>query len=699
MDLTNLNDVQQKAVECTEGPILVIAGAGSGKTKLLTNKVAYLIKNKDVTPSHVLAITFTNKAAKEMKDRIYNLIGEEAKYIQISTFHSFGYKILRENYALCQLENNFTILDETDVLSLIKRILKQLNLDEKHYVPKIIRSKISNAKNEMISCEEYKKYCHTSFDETVYNIYKEYTKLLKNSNAVDFDDLLLLPISLFKSNSDVLTFYQEKYRYILIDEYQDTNTVQYVLTNLIAAKYKNICVVGDIDQSIYAFRGANYQNILNFEQDFPKVKTFVLEENYRSTKNILSLANSLIKNNKSRKEKNLWTSREDGIKPIYSRLETERDEAAYIVSKIEEFIYQGVPLDEIAVLYRTNAQSRMIEEYFLSKNIPYQVVGSFAFYNRKEIKDLVSYLKLIHNEKDDSSLLRCINTPRRGIGDKTIETLEFKSSLENKSIFEVIDSGKELKFKEMILDFKEKSTTSSLTELVDYILDKSGLKESLELEKTIESSIRLENLEEFKSITLAFDEKAENITLDEFLMEISLVSNTDQADSIYGKVSLMTIHSAKGLEFEAVIIAGVEEGLIPHTSFGFVASSFEADLEEERRLFYVAITRAKKYLVMTSVKMRMLFGQRKEKEESSFVEEIDENLFERIGSKKKTNYQDMYYEDELIEYKVGDLIKHKDFGEGIIVGMDNNILTISFPYPFSIKKILKNHIGITKISK
>lgn len=699
MDLTNLNDVQQKAVECTEGPILVIAGAGSGKTKLLTNKVAYLIKNKDVTPSHVLAITFTNKAAKEMKDRIYNLIGEEAKYIQISTFHSFGYKILRENYALCQLENNFTILDETDVLSLIKRILKQLNLDEKHYVPKIIRSKISNAKNEMISCEEYKKYCHTSFDETVYNIYKEYTKLLKNSNAVDFDDLLLLPISLFKSNSDVLTFYQEKYRYILIDEYQDTNTVQYVLTNLIAAKYKNICVVGDIDQSIYAFRGANYQNILNFEQDFPKVKTFVLEENYRSTKNILSLANSLIKNNKSRKEKNLWTSREDGIKPIYSRLETERDEAAYIVSKIEEFIYQGVPLDEIAVLYRTNAQSRMIEEYFLSKNIPYQVVGSFAFYNRKEIKDLVSYLKLIHNEKDDSSLLRCINTPRRGIGDKTIETLEFKSSLENKSIFEVIDSGKELKFKEMILDFKEKSTTSSLTELVDYILDKSGLKESLELEKTIESSIRLENLEEFKSITLAFDEKAENITLDEFLMEISLVSNTDQADSIYGKVSLMTIHSAKGLEFEAVIIAGVEEGLIPHTSFGFVASSFEADLEEERRLFYVAITRAKKYLVMTSVKMRMLFGQRKEKEESSFIEEIDENLFERIGSKKKTNYQDMYYEDELIEYKVGDLIKHKDFGEGIIVGMDNNILTISFPYPFSIKKILKNHIGITKISK
>lgn len=699
MDLTNLNDVQQKAVECTEGPILVIAGAGSGKTKLLTNKVAYLIKNKDVTPSHVLAITFTNKAAKEMKDRIYNLIGEEAKYIQISTFHSFGYKILRENYALCQLENNFTILDETDVLSLIKRILKQLNLDEKHYVPKIIRSKISNAKNEMISCEEYKKYCHTSFDETVYNIYKEYTKLLKNSNAVDFDDLLLLPISLFKSNSDVLTFYQEKYRYILIDEYQDTNTVQYVLTNLIAAKYKNICVVGDIDQSIYAFRGANYQNILNFEQDFPKVKTFVLEENYRSTKNILSLANSLIKNNKSRKEKNLWTSREDGIKPIYSRLETERDEAAYIVSKIEEFIYQGVPLDEIAVLYRTNAQSRMIEEYFLSKNIPYQVVGSFAFYNRKEIKDLVSYLKLIHNEKDDSSLLRCINTPRRGIGNKTIETLEFKSSLENKSIFEVIDSGKELKFKEMILDFKEKSTTSSLTELVDYILDKSGLKESLELEKTIESSIRLENLEEFKSITLAFDEKAENITLDEFLMEISLVSNTDQADSIYGKVSLMTIHSAKGLEFEAVIIAGVEEGLIPHTSFGFVASSFEADLEEERRLFYVAITRAKKYLVMTSVKMRMLFGQRKEKEESSFVEEIDENLFERIGSKKKTNYQDMYYEDELIEYKVGDLIKHKDFGEGIIVGMDNNILTISFPYPFSIKKILKNHIGITKISK
>ncbi len=699
MDLTNLNDVQQKAVECTEGPILVIAGAGSGKTKLLTNKVAYLIKNKDVTPSHVLAITFTNKAAKEMKDRIYNLIGEEAKYIQISTFHSFGYKILRENYALCQLENNFTILDETDVLSLIKRILKQLNLDEKHYVPKIIRSKISNAKNEMISCEEYKKYCHTSFDETVYNIYKEYTKLLKNSNAVDFDDLLLLPISLFKSNSDVLTFYQEKYRYILIDEYQDTNTVQYVLTNLIAAKYKNICVVGDIDQSIYAFRGANYQNILNFEQDFPKVKTFVLEENYRSTKNILSLANSLIKNNKSRKEKNLWTSREDGIKPIYSRLETERDEAAYIVSKIEEFIYQGVPLDEIAVLYRTNAQSRMIEEYFLSKNIPYQVVGSFAFYNRKEIKDLVSYLKLIHNEKDDSSLLRCINTPRRGIGDKTIETLEFKSSLENKSIFEVIDSGKELKFKEMILDFKEKSTTSSLTELVDYILDKSGLKESLELEKTIESSIRLENLEEFKSITLAFDEKAENITLDEFLMEISLVSNTDQADSIYGKVSLMTIHSAKGLEFEAVIIAGVEEGLIPHTSFGFVASSFEADLEEERRLFYVAITRAKKYLVMTSVKMRMLFGQRKEKEESSFIEEIDENLFERIGSKKKTNYQDMYYEDEFIEYKVGDLIKHKDFGEGIIVGMDNNILTISFPYPFSIKKILKNHIGITKISK
>lgn len=699
MDLTNLNDIQQKAVECTEGPILVIAGAGSGKTKLLTNKVAYLIKNKEVTPSHILAITFTNKAAKEMKDRIFHLIGDEAKYIQISTFHSFGYKILRDNYELCQLGNNFTILDETDVLSLIKRILKQLNLDDKHYVPKIVRSKISNAKNEMISCQEYEKYCHTSFDETVCRIYKEYTKLLKNSNAVDFDDLLLLPISLLKSNPDVLKFYQEKYRYILIDEYQDTNTVQYILTNLIASKYQNICVVGDIDQSIYAFRGANYQNILNFEKDFSKVKTFILEENYRSTKNILALANSLIKNNKSRKEKNLWTSREEGTKPRYYRLETEKDESSLIVSKIKEFIYQGVSLDEIAVLYRTNAQSRIIEEKFLMENIPYQIVGSYAFYNRKEIKDLVSYLKLIHNEKDDSSLLRCINTPRRGIGDKTIEILEFKSSLENKSIFEVIDSGKELKFKEMILDFKEKSKEISLTELVDYILDKSGFKESLELDKTIESSIRLENIEEFKSITLSFDEKSENITLEDFLMEISLVSNSDQIESVFGKVSLMTIHSAKGLEFEVVLIAGVEEGLIPHTAYGSFINSFETDLEEERRLFYVAITRAKKHLIMTSVKMRMLFGQRKEKEESTFIEEIEESLFERIGSTKKINYQEMYYVDEDLKYNVGDLVKHKDFGEGIIVGIDKNILTISFPYPFLIKKIMKNHVGITKINK
>ncbi|MDD2202960.1 MAG: UvrD-helicase domain-containing protein [Bacilli bacterium] len=698
MDLSKLNDKQREAVEYVNGPLLILAGAGSGKTSVLTNRVAYLINEVGIAPQNILAITFTNKAAKEMKERIFSLIGDIAAKVQISTFHSFGYRIVRENYQFLGLEKNFTILDESDAITIIKRILKDINLDPKHYPPRSIKNSISGAKNALMNAEAYSKFVNTPWDEIVIKIYRLYEEKLKKSNAVDFDDLLMMPITLFKNHPDVLSIYQEKFKYILIDEYQDTNEAQYKLSKMISAKYKNICVVGDNDQSIYSFRGANYNNILNFEKDYANTKVILLEENYRSTKTILNAANDVIKNNKLRKDKNLWTSNDTGNKIKYYRAYDEKDEVAYVVMNVKRAHEEGVPYENMAVLYRTNAQSRVMEEFFMMESIPYKVVGAFAFYNRREIRDLVAYLKLIYNEKDNVNLLRCINSPKRGIGAKTIENLQTKAECEDKSIYEVIDSGKELAFKKIIEDLKEKAAESSLTELVDYVINHSGMRQDLVNEKSIEADIRLENLEEFKSITKGFEERSGLVSLEEFLMQVSLVSNSEDVKDEFEKVSLMTMHAAKGLEFDIVFAVGIEEGIMPHNGF----DTTESDIEEERRLFYVAITRAKKQLFILNARMRMLFGDRQVRAESSFIKEINEDYIDAGNVTKAVtptiiNKADKFYAEGDVDYKAGDYVYHNDFGEGIVVSVDKSIMSVSFAYPHQVKKLLKNHKSIKKI--
>ena len=560
MKILQLNPNQQKAVNHIKGPMLVLAGAGSGKTKVLTNRIANLIEN-GVSPYNILAITFTNKAAKEMKDRVVNLIGDSANNIQISTFHSLGVKILKENYTLLGYERNFTIIDSDDALTIIKKIMKDLNMNKEYYNPREIRNKISSAKNEMMDIDKFSKI---EFDHKIVEVYKIYQKKLKQGNSVDFDDLLILPIKLFKNYPNILNDYQERYKYILIDEYQDTNEAQYTFSRLLSSKYRNIFVVGDNDQAIYAFRGANYKNILNFEKDYPECETILLEENYRSTKNILNAANSVIKNNHERKDKNLWSNNEEGDKIKYKKVSNEKEEASFVVEEIKALLSKGVKEEDIAVLYRTNAQSRTIEEEMLKKNIKYRVVGSFYFYNRKEIKDLLCYLRLISNHKDDVSLLRIINTPKRGIGEKTIENLINTAESSNTSIYEAITSGKELVFKNLIEELTQDSQSLSLTELVDTILEKSGIKKELTSSKLLEDEIRLENLNEFKGVTKNYEEEYGTANLEEFLEEISLVSDITEHQDSSSRVSLMTVHSVKGLEFDYVFIIGMEEGIFPH---------------------------------------------------------------------------------------------------------------------------------------
>ena len=557
MNLDLLNEWQLEAVKTTDGPLLILAGAGSGKTRVLTYRVAYLINEHNVDPYNVLAITFTNKAANEMKERIVSMLGPKAYSIQISTFHALGVLIMKENYEKADYKPNFTILDSDDSLTLIKKIIKDLNLDPKAYNPKAVRNQISGAKNSLLTAKEYEKYATTEFEQVVLRVYEKYEEKLIVNNSLDFDDLLMLPIKIFRKHPDVLKKYQERFKYILIDEYQDTNEAQYILVKMLSAKYKNICVVGDNDQSIYSFRGANYHNILNFEKDYPNCKVIMLEKNYRSTKNILNAANDVIKNNKERKDKNLWTENDMGSKIKYHRAYDEKDEAYYVVDEVKKLIENKEDLSNIAVLYRTNAQSRNIEEAFLHENIPYRVIGAFYFYNRKEIKDLLAYLKLIYNPNDDVSLFRIINVPKRGIGEKTIQNLVIKANNENASLFDAIDSGRELLFKETINNLKELSQKSSLTELVDAILDKTGLKSELLSEKSIDADVRLENLEEFKSITKTYEERVGNVSLDEFLNEIALVSDVEEYRERDDVVTLMTIHSAKGLEFKNVFLIGV----------------------------------------------------------------------------------------------------------------------------------------------
>lgn len=695
--IENLNKEQQEAVTTTEGPLLVIAGAGSGKTKVLTTRIAYLIQNIEVAPSNILAITFTNKAAKEMKERVVNLLGPVAYQIQISTFHSFGLSVVRDNYDLLGYKKEFTILDSDDSLLIVKRILKDMNLDSKIYNPRAIRNRISSAKNEMISPDELEKFNACEFDEKTVEVYRKYQDKLESNNSLDFDDLLLKPIELFNNHPEVLKEYQERFKYILIDEYQDTNEVQYTLTKLLSKKSKNICVVGDESQSIYAFRGSNYRNILNFEKDYNNAKIILLEQNYRSTKTILNAANDVIKHNKQRKEKNLWTDNDTGDKIIYHKSVDEKDESLYVTERINELLNKGVSLNDIVVLYRTNAQSRNIEEAMLRENIPYKVIGSFYFYNRKEIKDLIAYLKLIYNNDDDVSLTRIINSPKRGIGAKTLEQLNIKASLLGTSLYNVIDSGKELKFKELIDSLKQQSEGLSLTELVDVVLDKSGLKAELESEASLEAEARLENLEEFKSITKNFEERNGIISLSDFLSEISLVADIEEHKDRDNVVTLMTIYSAKGLEFKYVFVIGMEEGIFPHSR----SLNNDDELEEERRLCYVAITRAKEKLWLVGAKRRILYGLDSMNPTSRFVKEIGDDYIEKEEPQNifsiKSTFSSIGNINSDVDYKPGDKVMHTSFGEGVIVSVEKSVVNIAFPHPIGIKTIMKGHKSIRKV--
>ena len=1053
MNLDYLNDRQKEAVLWGDGPLLLLAGAGSGKTSVLTTRVAYLIKERGIDPRNIVAITFTNKAAKEMKERIIKQVGSIGYNIQISTFHSFGLRIIKENYERLGYDKNFTIIDSDDSLTVIKRILKDMNIDSKRCNPKFIKNQISSCKNEMVTVEKYHNLVNDEVSDITYKVYKKYQETLLRNNSLDFDDLLIKPIELFNKHPEVLQQYQELFKYVFIDEYQDTNEAQYLLSKMISDKYKNICVVGDDSQCltpdtiietkkgkkkiseikkddevktasgfgntiykkvtdvlkkeyngdiikvtlesgkiikatkehitffkllpevnkyyvylmykkdlgfrigqtsgvrcgknkikngievrlngetadkiwiikvcntkedatyyeeyfssyygipktvfvskgrnislsqekinelfksistyeraeklmkeenlffeyphhissavvrgnsvrriinlsflsgkhtkngdiythrislitsgeeerkklsdlgfntrsskggkwrieterkeyehaeyfarmvddltdgydilrkiklteesynfipfgslkegmylvrieddnliqdkivkvekefydgyvydlnvkdtknyfannicvhncIYSWRGANFKNILNFEKDYKDAKVILLEQNYRSTKTILNAANSVIKNNTKKKDKNLWTENEQGEKIKYVRALDEKDEASFVTREIKKLKNDGVSLDDIAVLYRTNAQSRTIEEGFLNSNIPYRIVGAFAFYSRKEIKDLLAYLKLIYNPKDDVSLIRVINYPKRGIGPKTIDNLSMDAVLKGTSMFEVIEKGKELEFKNTILEMKEKSETLSLTETIDMVLDKSGIKKDLEQEHTLEADIRLENLEEFKSITKTFEEESGIASLEDFLNEVSLVSDVnDQKEDGASKVTLMTIHAVKGLEFKYVFVIGMEENIFPHVN----CVEGPDGLEEERRLCYVAITRAKKKLYLINALKRTLFGRTSVNMPSRFINEIDKDLIDLPEKKnivQKIDKSKMFNNDN--ELNVGDNVVHDVYGPGVVVMVDKSIATIAFKGQ-GIRKLMKNHKSIKKV--
>lgn len=695
MNLDYLNDRQKEAVLYGDGPLLILAGAGSGKTSVLTKRVAYLIKERNVSPKNIVAITFTNKAAKEMKERIIKEVGKEGYDIQISTFHSFGLRIIKENYEKLGYEKNFTIIDSDDSLTVVKKILKEMGIDSTRFNPKFIKNQISSCKNEMVTPEKYKNLVNDELSDITYKVYKKYQDTLLRNNSLDFDDLLIKPIELFNKYKEVLENYQELFKYVFIDEYQDTNEAQYILSKMISAKYKNICVVGDDAQSIYSWRGANFKNILNFEKDYKNAKVILLEQNYRSTKTILNAANSVIKNNINKKDKNLWTDNSLGEKIKYVRTNDEKDEASYVTREIRNLVNNGVSLDDIAVLYRTNAQSRTIEEGFLNSNIPYKIVGAFAFYSRKEIKDLLAYLKLIYNTKDDVSLMRIINYPKRKIGAKTIENLSMDAVLNGTSMFDVISSGKELEFKKLILEMKEKSEVLSLTETIDMVLDLSGIKSELESEHTLEADIRLENLNEFKSITKTFEEESGIASLEDFLNEVSLVSDVnDQKNDNSPKVTLMTIHAVKGLEYKYVFVIGMEENIFPHVN----SCEEDGGIEEERRLCYVAITRAKEKLYLVNALRRMLYGKTSVNMPSRFINEIDKDLIDAPEKKMvnmKFNKKEAFNDDNGL--KTGDNVIHDIYGPGVVVNVDKSIATIAFKGQ-GIKKLMKNHKSIKKVS-
>lgn len=721
--LKGLNPEQRKAVETTEGPLLIVAGAGSGKTRVLTQRIGYLLRNKRVAPWSILAITFTNKAAREMRARISALAGPAAEDIWIATFHSMCVRILRRDIDRLGYNRNFSILDTSDQLSVIKQCQKDLNIDPKKYDPRAVLSGISSAKNELKDPKRYGNLIGDPFQEVVHRVYELYQKKLKSNSALDFDDLIMITIQLFKDIPEVLSFYQKKFQYIHVDEYQDTNRAQYMLIRMLADEHQNICVVGDGDQSIYGWRGADITNILNFEQDYPNANVVKLEQNYRSTKRILQAANSVIKNNMGRKAKNLWTENNEGQKIQMFNADAEHSEAFFIVDRIKKGLSEGKHYRDFAVLYRTNAQSRVVEEVFVKSNIPYGIVGGTKFYDRKEVKDVLAYLRLISNPDDDISLQRIINVPKRGIGQASIDKIAAYAGQQGISMYRAIMesdqmglSGKAAKtiveFAGMIQDLEQMNEFLSVTELTEEVLKRTEYREMYKTEGTLEAKARLENIDEFLSVTLDFENKNEDKSLTSFLTELALVADIDSVDEEDNddKVILMTLHSAKGLEFPVVFLVGMEEGVFPHSRALFE----DSEMEEERRLAYVGITRAEEELYLTRAKMRTLYGRTTMNPPSRFLSEIPEELLEgeepkpavapartfqrpTVASSASTSQG----ADVHADWKLGDKVEHGKWGQGTVVSMkgqgDGLELDIAFSAPTGIKKLLAKFAPIKRL--
>ncbi|TCW42116.1 DNA helicase-2/ATP-dependent DNA helicase PcrA [Thermohydrogenium kirishiense] len=713
--LDKLNDRQKEAVVTTEGPLLILAGAGSGKTRVLTHRIAYLIKEKRVSPANILAITFTNKAAQEMKDRVESLLGYVGD-IWISTFHSACVRILRRDIEKIGYDKNFVIYDTQDQKSLVSDCIKELDLNEKQYTPKGMLSAISKAKDKMISPDEYLlEFGNDYRNKKVADVYRLYQKKLKKDNALDFDDIIIKTIELFKKDEEILRYYQDRFRYIMVDEYQDTNRPQYEFVNLLAKRYRNLCVVGDDDQSIYGWRGADIKNILDFEKDYPEAKVIKLEQNYRSTQIILDAANNVIDNNIKRKKKQLWTDNKDGEKIVVCEVQNEREEANFIVDRIKDLIANGKKYSDFAILYRTNAQSRIFEEACMMNDIPYKLVGALRFYDRKEIKDIIAYLRLLVNPYDDVSLKRIINVPKRGIGESTVSALEQYAREHDTSMYFAIPNvelkGRARKvldnFKNFIDDLINQLDFMTIIEVIDYILEKTGYMDELKADDTKESESRIENINEFIGAAREFVETSEDKSLESFLSGITLVSDIDTAGDIGESVVLMTLHSAKGLEFPVVFMAGMEEGIFP-SSMSFID---EHELEEERRLCYVGITRAKERLFMTYARTRNLYGKPQYNTASRFINEIPQDLIVEYdkGAIKRNDYESVssYINtfarkaNDKANYNPGDKVEHKLWGIGTVVNVEGigeeRELTVAFPN-VGVKRLSLKYAPIRAIS-
>ena len=718
--LAALNPAQREAVEAIEGPVLILAGPGSGKTKVITHRVAYLIKSCGVSPNNIIAVTFTNKAAREMKDRLEQLLGQAAEALTLGTFHAICARILRREGKAIGLSSSFVIYDEEDQLSLIKQALEELNLDPKQYAPKALRSAISAAKSRLVNPEDYAKRVNSYFEEIVHRVYQVYQQLLSHGQAVDFDDLLMRTVQLFQHHPQILKKYQSKYVHILVDEFQDTNVVQYMLMKNLAGEYRNLCVVGDPDQSIYSWRFADLHNILSFEKDYPEAKVVFLEQNYRSTKTILEVASDIISANLQRKPKKLWTENEDGASVTVIESYNAEEEAQSVVNEIEKLVGQEQTfLKDCAVMYRVNAQSRALEETFLRYGVPYRLVGGTRFYQRREIKDIIAYLRLIHNTQDNVSLLRIINVPVRGIGHRTLSQLQSWAKAHNSSFFGAIEQVSSEKilpqrisqalagFNAAMAELTAQSHELSLSALVDKVLERTRYKEHI-LNKE-DGDDRWENIVELRSVASEYDDLNPEEALAAFLEKVSLVSDIDELDEKVDAVTLITLHQAKGLEFPVVFIVGLEEGILPHRK------SFDdpEEMEEERRLCYVGITRAKERLYLLRSYRRSLFGGSTANPPSRFLQDISPHLITPKGLWEDSSTPEVSPTFDLnsefppsgpdtLALKVGDHVRHSKFGFGIVMNCfytrDDQELTVAFEEA-GVKKLLASLAPLEKIDR